>query len=157
MSLIAAKELKVEEKISKEDWFIDMICNTLLGILDVDDNRQLFKTLLKNNLIVPLIGTYRDNGILLHYKEMIIKDIITEFEIELGLEKSSLNLNESDKVESDKSPQKRNIYNLIKRIQKYFVKIEDIKSDGTFETLYEKNTKDCDTPCGSMTQTTSEF
>jgi len=122
------KESNIEEK------FVDSMINVIIDLLDINHNdRRIIEPLLLQTL-GPILNSYNDErtGMLQQYFACNLTHLGNQIKEELRVPKETkINYNYNNKF-SD----------ILKYIKKNYVKVEDINSDGTFDTIYEKQRKE---------------
>lgn len=137
--MMAMKENRVEEAV------VAKIVELVGSALDIHYNeKRNFEALLKNLIYVSLDSEYNNEGLLQQYFAIKIDNLAKQF-------KDRLRIDQNVKVDHDSNYNK--FGSICDYIEQNYVKIEDIKSDGTFERINEKGLKtfsevsECDRPC----------
>lgn len=130
-----------------EDSFTDELCIFLCDLFDISsDDKRFVIPLIKNNIYYFLTSEdYRNLGILTQYRNSIIKDFTSTIDSELNLFPNKENKSEEKIITTENEANYLNPITRFRRsineIKRSFVKISDIKDDGTFETIFSKQQK----------------
>lgn len=124
-----------------ETKFIESLVEYLNEILDVNySDRRLTSSLLKNMLSEQLNSRYKHVGLLQQYLSHELDKAMESFKNEL-LIPDDVKVNHSNVTHAKFS-------DLIRYISKNYIRVEDINSDGTFETIEEaRNNQLKDSAC----------
>lgn len=135
---IFAGEMKKEEDINEK--FVKKLCEIVCNSLDINyKDQRIFSSLLEKSLESELNNKDDRNPGLL--QQLVAK----EFEESLKDFKRELKIPNDVRIRHSYASHAR-LNDISRYISQKFVRVEDIKSDGTFETLWDQN---CPSPCDS--------